>query len=162
MNIGTKVRITFEDGTMTDKDYTIVSTKNYKEVKDWCDHYIVRSEDGDEQEIRMYSCVFPPIEGDEYRVIDKFLSDNGIYAEVYPYSPYVPAVVVSISWGDWKHDHGWATDLMHYLGYREIGGRVTEENGSDCYSADHYYLKSETTPLAAFKVLKDIATRENG
>jgi hypothetical protein len=32
---------------------------------------------------------------------------------------------------------------MRYLGYTEIGNEVTEENGSDCYSADHYYLKSE-------------------
>jgi hypothetical protein len=50
--------------------------------------------------------------------------------------------VVSISWGDWKHEHLWARSLMSYLGYVEIGSKVTEEDGSDTYSAEHYFLKT--------------------
>ena len=31
---------------------------------------------------------------------------------------------------------------MEFLGYKEIGNKVTEEDGSDCYSAEHYFLKT--------------------
>ena len=51
-------------------------------------------------------------------------------------------IEVSVHNGDWKHDHLWARDLMSYLGYNEIGNRVTEEDGSDTYSAEHYFLKN--------------------
>jgi hypothetical protein len=30
---------------------------------------------------------------------------------------------------------------MSYLGYGEIGCKVTEEDGSDTYSAEHYFIK---------------------
>jgi hypothetical protein len=30
---------------------------------------------------------------------------------------------------------------MEYLGYASGGQIVTEENGSDCYSATHYFYK---------------------
>ena len=53
----------------------------------------------------------------------------------------LPIMVVDISWGDWKHEHGWCKCLMKYLGYGEIGCKVTEENGSDTYSAEHYFIK---------------------
>ena len=141
MNIGTKVRI-IGNGTMTDKDYTISAIKSYKDVGDWCDHFIVKSEEGEEREIGQYDCVFPPKENErEDCTIHDFLDDNGVWAEVYGY-PNTTAIVVDISWGDWKHEHLWARDLMKFLGYVEIGGKVTEEDGSDCYSAEHYFLKA--------------------
>lgn len=51
---------------------------------------------------------------------------------------------VEITWGDWKHDH-WAVDevvrevlnRMGYAGKYTITTQVTEEDGSDCYSAIH-------------------------
>ena len=51
-------------------------------------------------------------------------------------------IEVYIDWGDWKHDHRWCEDLMGYLGYGELGCEVTEEDGSDCYSAVHYFVKT--------------------
>lgn len=113
-----------------------------QELNDWCQHYIVKLPDGTEKEIRECECVFSPKTDKpaDYMAHD-FLNDNGVWAEVYPYHG-TSALVVSISWGDYKHDHLWARDLMSYLGYTEIGNRVTEEDGSDCYSADHYFLKS--------------------
>ena len=123
--------------------YEVVRVLGYDEVDDYCRHYILKGEDGTEKEIQEFYCVFiPDTTKDEIQMISTYLSDNGLYAEVYHYSTEVPAIVVSISWGDWKHEHGWANDLMGYLGYTEIGNRVTEENGSDCYSAEHYYLKA--------------------
>lgn len=143
MNIGTKVRLTFENGTMSDKDYTITAIKDYKDVGDWCNHYIVKSEDGEELEIKEWDCVFPPKESEyEDCTIHDFLDDNGVWAEVYTGYNGLPVVAVSIHWGDWKHEHGWCECLMGYLGYKEIGNKVTEEDGSDCYSAEHYYLKT--------------------
>ena len=51
-------------------------------------------------------------------------------------------VEITIDMGDWKHEHLWAKNLMEFLGYKEIGNKVTEEDGSDCYSAEHYFLKT--------------------
>lgn len=146
-----------------DQEYTyeVVRVIGYDEVKnDYCRHFIIKGEDGTEKEVREFECVFvPDTTKEETEMLYRYLSDNGVYADVYHYSHDVPAIVVSISWGDWKHDHGWANTLMGYLGYTEIGNQVTEENGSDCYSAEHYYLKMKT--LADLKAAKDIATREN-
>ena len=117
-----------------DKEHTyeVVRVLDYDEVKnDYCRHFIIKGEDGTEKEVREFECVYVP---------DTTKEETEM---LYRYSHDIPAIVVSISWGDWKHEHGWATELMRYLGYTEIGNEVTEENGSDCYSADHYYLKSE-------------------
>ncbi len=48
---------------------------------------------------------------------------------------------VDISWGDWKHDHIYADIKMREAGYFPVSEEVTEEDGSDCYSAIHYYIK---------------------
>lgn len=127
---------------MTEEVYEVVSVVPWsKELNDWCQHYIVRGADGTEKEIREADCVFSP-ENDrpEEIRISNFLDNNGVYAEVWKENGI--AIAVSISWGDWKHQHLWARDLMSYLGYVEIGSRVTEEDGSDCYSAEHYFLKN--------------------
>lgn len=46
---------------------------------------------------------------------------------------------IEIEWGDWKHDHKFTDDIMEVLGYVLLQEKVTEEDGSDCYSAIHYY-----------------------
>jgi hypothetical protein len=46
---------------------------------------------------------------------------------------------VHIAWGDWKHSHAWCDVLMKYLGYELVNEIVTEENGSDAYSSEHWY-----------------------
>lgn len=127
-----------------DKEHTyeILRVIAHDEAKDYCRHYILKGEDGTEKEIREFDCVFiPDTSKDEIQMLSNYLGDNGLYVDVNRYSTEVPAIVVSIEWGDWKHEHGWCNDLMGYLGYVEIGNQVTEENGSDCYSAEHYYLK---------------------
>ena len=140
MKIGTRVRVTYEDGTMSDRDFTITAIKGYEEANDWCDHYVVKDDDGDENEIQEWDCVFPPID-DEYddETTYYFLRDNGVYADVYGNSEEILAV--HIDWGDWKHEHLWAEQLMKYLGWAECDCVVTEEDGSDCYSATHYFCK---------------------
>ncbi len=132
------------DWKMTDEVCEIVSVIPWsQELNDYCQHYIVRKPDGTEIEIREAECVFSPNkEKQTDYMIHDFLNDNGVWAEVYQYNHSIAAYVVSISWGDWKHDHLWARDLMSYLGYVEIGSKVTEEDGSDTYSAEHYFLKT--------------------
>lgn len=48
-------------------------------------------------------------------------------------------VEVSIEWGDWKHEHGYLDYLMKENGFILVNKEVTEEDGSDCYSATHEY-----------------------
>lgn len=48
-------------------------------------------------------------------------------------------ISVEIEWGDWKHEHAYCDHLMKELGYICTDEHITEENGSDCYSAIHFY-----------------------
>ena len=50
---------------------------------------------------------------------------------------------ITIEWGDWKHDHGFADYLMQKMGYTLLSEQITEEDGSDCYSSIHIYKKNE-------------------
>lgn len=44
-----------------------------------------------------------------------------------------------IEWGDWKHSHLHADCILSLFGFTLIKERVTEEDGSDCYSAWRTY-----------------------
>lgn len=74
--------------------------------------------------------------------VENMLREGGIYADVWPYDgdDGIPAVVVKIDWGDWKHEHARAKWLCIGHGGKIVGSTVTEEDGSDCYSAEHYIL----------------------
>ena len=63
---------------------------------------------------------------------------NEVYEEVYEGHN---AVSVEINWGDWKHDHRCCDWIMAGLGYDLIDAEVTEEDGSDCYSAIRRYKR---------------------
>ena len=121
------------------KVYTIVKVKDFEESKDFCQHYILQA-NNETIEIREYECVFIPDETlPEIDMVNKFLADNLCYPdEVYHCDE---KVCVQLDWSDWKHGHIWCETLMKYLGYEQFGEIVTEENGSDCYSATHYFYK---------------------
>ena len=72
--------------------------------------------------------------------ITTLLNENHLSADVEQYEG-LPAFVVSIHWGDWKHEHLRAKWLIENanLGHF-IRSETTEEDGSDCYSADHYFV----------------------
>lgn len=53
------------------------------------------------------------------------------------------SVEIYVDWGDWKHDHLYLNYIMKENGYLFTGEEVTEEDGSDAYSATHTFLKSE-------------------
>ena len=72
-----------------------------------------------------------------------FLRNNDIYAEVYEKgTPENIVPCVHIEWGDWKHEHLWCKVLMGYIGFTEFASKVTDEDGSDTYSAIHYFQKT--------------------
>lgn len=75
--------------------------------------------------------------------IDTFLSDHEVGISDVNESPDGKAVIVSVEWGDWKHTHAYLDKLMERLGYTKFHEAITEENGSDCYSADHYFTKNK-------------------
>lgn len=101
--------------------------------------YVVVDEQGKEYEVEKGYVVFlPDTDKDEVSMVSSYLSENDVYADVYHDGD---EIVVSISWGDWKHDHGWCENLMSYIGYEQTDMVETEENGSDCYSADHFFAK---------------------
>lgn len=66
------------------------------------------------------------------------LNENHLYPEEIGF--FTDTVVqISIHWGDWKHEHLRLRWLLSELGYQYISSLTTEEDGSDCYSADHYF-----------------------
>lgn len=69
---------------------------------------------------------------------EEILRSNNIWAEV-EHSHTDRTVIVTILWGDWKHDHARARYLLEQDGFEEYSSMVTEEDGSDCYSAVHFF-----------------------
>ena len=69
-----------------------------------------------------------------------------LHNEITTFEPYLTddGFGIEIFWGDWKHDHARADYLIRQyfenLGYRvNVNQYVTEEDGSDTYSAQHNY-----------------------
>lgn len=69
--------------------------------------------------------------------INKYFAENNFHETADTYTG--EEVVIEIHWGDWKHEHLRATFLMGKLGFVQYDEYVTEEDGSDCYSANHFY-----------------------
>ena len=131
------------DWKMNDEVCEIVNVIPWsQELNDYCQHYIVKGADGKEKEVREVECVFSPDYTKRHigDTIRSFLNDNGVWADVYCQTD--DNVVVNIDWGDWKHDHAWCQELMGYLGYKRVSFDVTDEDGSDCFSAEHTYIKA--------------------
>lgn len=62
------------------------------------------------------------------------LANNNIYADVYELGNDIG---MYISWGDWKHEHLRAQRIIENLINCEISKEITEDDGSDCYSAEY-------------------------
>ena len=72
-----------------------------------------------------------------------YFKKNKDYYEVYV-DTRNNSICVDITWGDWKHDHLYAdSQVSKYfdsLGVDYMSDeKVTDEDGSDTYSAIHYY-----------------------
>ena len=81
--------------------------------------------------------------------VEKILSDNFISAYVDQFED-LPAITVHIRWGDWKHSHLRAKYLVSdVVGIPYVRSETTESDGSDCYSATHYFILPEYECLKA-------------
>ena len=70
--------------------------------------------------------------------IGQYLTDRDAdFDDVYEHSN--GTIEIPVSWGDWKHSHLYLETLMNELGYIQVKEELTEENGSDCYSATHFF-----------------------
>lgn len=127
------------------KVYSIESVVEPKDCNDYCYHYVVKAEDGSIEEVREFMVLVCPETDngkDEMYNLEKYIDDNEVYAdEVYKDGLFI---AVHCEWGDWKHTHAWLRSLMQYIGYVEVSEKVTEDNGSDCYSATHYFIKRQS------------------
>ena len=72
--------------------------------------------------------------------INKFMADNYINGGIVDYNEQTKMIAVEIIQGDWKHQH-WRMDYFVQIAFdlRSVFTQTTEEDGSDCYSAIHYY-----------------------
>ena len=81
-----------------------------------------------------------------FEKLQKYLRDNNVNGEC-DWSSSIFSV--NIKWGDWKHDHLRCDYLVEEFAkenHREITFKktnLTEEDGSDCYSAKHFYVFGE-------------------
>ena len=73
--------------------------------------------------------------------IYELTKENHIIGEIVEESKERKMIAVEVIWGDWKHEHARLDWLMekNFSNLRNIQTQTTEENGSDCYSAIHYY-----------------------
>lgn len=73
--------------------------------------------------------------------IHKLMKENHIMGEIVHVAPERKMIGVEVIWGDWKHEHGRLDWLIgeNFSNLRSIHTTTTEEDGSDCYSAIHYY-----------------------
>jgi hypothetical protein len=73
--------------------------------------------------------------------VENLLRDNKVYSYELDFDLDNDRVVyIELEWGDWKHDHLSPKWLMEENGFTQVGEEVTEEDGSDCYSAIHTFI----------------------
>lgn len=116
----------FKGHSLSISDIIVIDGQQY-----FCDEYCFKSISVNTPE--------PKKKEDLHATVSKILKDGNIYGEVdiYPNGE----VSVMIEWGDWKHEHGYLRYLMQKNGFTETNENVTEEDGSDCYSAIHTFKK---------------------
>ena len=131
--------------TKTNYNYTLNKEKTYIIVDVTNDGmtFVLEDENENRKEVDYYEVVVCPRKSWKgVDQIDDYLKHNGVYPEDVS-SNGEESIRVEIEWGDWKHDHIWCDNLMSYIGYTCGDSVVTDENGSDCYSAIHYYYKNQ-------------------
>ena len=72
--------------------------------------------------------------------LQKYLNDNDLYWSGLSESD--DTFIITIEWGDWEHDHLYLQHLMGKVNLPLKSYIITEENGSDCYSAEYEFFKN--------------------
>lgn len=73
--------------------------------------------------------------------IYKLMTENHIMGEMVDYNEQTRMIAIEVIWGDWKHEHARLNWLVkeNFPDLRSVHEVTTEDDGSDCYSAIHYY-----------------------
>jgi hypothetical protein len=76
---------------------------------------------------------------DRQKKIYDLMKENKLFGEIVDERENM--IAIEISWGDWKHEHLRLDWMMqdNFDNIQSIHNVTTEEDGSDCYSAIHYY-----------------------
>ena len=77
--------------------------------------------------------------------IDELMEKYHLFGEKVDERPEINMIAYEITWGDWKHEHlrfDWMME-ENFKNLRSIHKVTTEDNGSDCYSAIHYFYFME-------------------
>jgi len=146
------------DRLVKDKVWTVESVHE-PDGKEFYEQYFTVSNGNEKRNVNYYDTVVLPEdnEDEQYR-IEKFLADNGFYFDDICEERIldVPLYRISITWGDWKHDHGWLDSLMGHLGYEAFNEIVTEEDGSDTYSSEHIFIRKDAPGLEKLHALQKL------
>ena len=70
--------------------------------------------------------------------IKRIFKENECYYD-WSIDSFDGTIEINVEWGDWKHDHLFLKHIMWKNHYRQTNEVVTEEDGSDTYSAIHYF-----------------------
>lgn len=72
----------------------------------------------------------------EFKKFENLMKENNLHYEYCEIPPN--SVLVNIRWGDWKHDHAYFKFLvLNRFSGATIKQRITDEDDSDCYSAEY-------------------------
>ena len=75
--------------------------------------------------------------------VERIFKDNNIHYEWWMQDDF--SVVVVVEWGDWKHDHRYLINLMNNNNHTMVERVITEEDGSDSFSAEYIFRHNSLT-----------------
>ena len=75
--------------------------------------------------------------------VERIFKDNDIHYAWWMQDDF--SVVVVVEWGDWKHDHIYLINLMNNNNHTMVERAITEEDGSDSFSAEYVFRHNSLT-----------------
>ena len=95
-----------------------------------------------------------------YELVRKTMDEAQLSGDIWQATDEAEQIL--IQWGDWKHDHLHLKYVMDKKGFSQVEEKVTEEDGSDCYSSLHTFIKKPhyTTVITIGKNVTDIIRLE--
>ena len=72
---------------------------------------------------------------------ERLLNKHDVYGDLEQMMYGTKDICEEIHRGDWKHEHKRCDWILGEMGYELVTVDVTEDDGSDCYSALRYYRK---------------------
>lgn len=131
-------------------EYFLKEYDNMKDLEIEEDGHIVENKDEVEEAVNSATATSAGNQEDLKQLsndLSEHFADLNVYYDIWWDDD---SILVDIDWGDWKHDHLWCDyEVEHFLnsrGYEVLSHdtEVTDEDGSDTYSATHSYKVKKT------------------